>query len=116
MGDLTDKMFHFTCFNVEDPDDSAVGLVNGEVTIPGNLLRREVFDPVVNQVRLAELLIVGRTSWYSRSCCSRSQFPEYVTYGIMSLLPRAGFGTHRSSDEEGRSTPRRPPSRGRFLR
>ena len=47
-----DKMFHFTCFNVEDPDDPAVGLVNGEVTIPGNLLRREVFDPVVNQVRV----------------------------------------------------------------
>ena len=46
-----DKMFHFTCFNVEDPDDPAVGLVNGEVTIPGNLLRREVFDPVVSQVR-----------------------------------------------------------------
>lgn len=44
-------MFHFTCFNVEDPDDPAVGLVNGEVTIPGNLLRREVFDPVVSQVR-----------------------------------------------------------------
>ncbi|KAJ8482579.1 hypothetical protein ONZ51_g5262 [Trametes cubensis] len=29
-----DKMFHFTCFNVEDPDDPAVGLINGEVTIP----------------------------------------------------------------------------------
>ena len=43
-------MFHFTCFNVEDPDDPAVGLVNGEVTIPGNLLRREVFDPVVKFV------------------------------------------------------------------
>ena len=44
-------MFHFTCFNVEDPDDPAVGLLNGEVTIPGNLLRREVFDPVVSEVR-----------------------------------------------------------------
>jgi hypothetical protein len=43
-------MFHFTCFNVEDPDDPQVGLINGELTIPGNLLRREVFDPVVNQV------------------------------------------------------------------
>ena len=50
-----DKMFHFTCFNVEDPDDPAVGLVNGEVTIPGNLLRREVFDPVVDEVSLASL-------------------------------------------------------------
>ncbi|OBZ74645.1 Heat shock protein 12B [Grifola frondosa] len=45
-----DKMFQFTCFNVEDPDDPAVGLTNGEVAIPGNLLRREVFDPVVNEV------------------------------------------------------------------
>ncbi|KAI0656294.1 actin-like ATPase domain-containing protein [Cubamyces menziesii] len=67
-----DKMFHFTCFNVEDPDDPAVGLINGEVTIPGNLLRREVFDPVVNEVlelieaqtkkvdqRLDALLLVG---------------------------------------------------------
>ncbi|KAI9057551.1 actin-like ATPase domain-containing protein [Trametes sanguinea] len=67
-----DKMFHFTCFNVEDPDDPAVGLVNGEVTIPGNLLRREVFEPVVDEVlelieaqtrkvdqRLDALLLVG---------------------------------------------------------
>ena len=43
-------MFNFTCFNVEDPDDPQVGLFNGELSIPGNLLRREVFDPVVNQV------------------------------------------------------------------
>lgn len=43
-------MFHFTCFNVEDPDDPSVGLFNGELAIPGNLLRREVFEPVVNQV------------------------------------------------------------------
>ena len=47
-----DKMFHFTCFNVEDPHDPAVGLVHGDLAIPGNLLRREVFDPVVQQVRL----------------------------------------------------------------
>jgi len=45
-----DTFFHFTCFNVEDPHDPSVGLVNGEVNIPGNLIRREVFDPVVNQV------------------------------------------------------------------
>lgn len=51
MGESDDKnMFHFTCFNVDDPDDPSVGLVNGELAIPGNLLRREVFDPVVNQV------------------------------------------------------------------
>lgn len=42
-------MFYFTCFNVEDPDDPAVGLMNGELAIPGNLLRQEVFEPVVNQ-------------------------------------------------------------------
>ncbi|KAF5326409.1 hypothetical protein D9611_000946 [Ephemerocybe angulata] len=45
-----DNMFHFTCFNVEDPHDPSVGLINGQLSIPGNLLRREVFDPVVNQV------------------------------------------------------------------
>ncbi|KAJ3550483.1 hypothetical protein NMY22_g464 [Coprinellus aureogranulatus] len=45
-----DNMFHFTCFNVEDPHDPSVGLFNGQLSIPGNLLRREVFDPVVNQV------------------------------------------------------------------
>ena len=33
------------------------GLVNGEVTIPGNLLRREVFDPVVQQVRAPPLRV-----------------------------------------------------------
>ena len=43
-------MFHFTCFNVDDPDDPTVGLINGELSIPGNLLRSEVFDPVVDQV------------------------------------------------------------------
>lgn len=45
-----DNIFYFTCFNVEDPQDSSVGLINGQLSIPGNLLRREVFDPVVNQV------------------------------------------------------------------
>jgi hypothetical protein len=49
----TDNMFHFTCFNVEDPHDPSVGLNHGELSIPGNLLRREVFDPVVNEVRFA---------------------------------------------------------------
>lgn len=43
-------MFYFTCFNVEDTDDPSVGLFNGELAIPGNLLRQEVFEPVVNQV------------------------------------------------------------------
>ncbi|THH28180.1 hypothetical protein EUX98_g6007 [Antrodiella citrinella] len=51
MGEIDDdKMFHFTCFNVDPEDDPSVGLINGELAVPGNLLRREVFDPVVNQV------------------------------------------------------------------
>lgn len=45
-----DTYFHFTCFNPEDPHDPSVGLVNGELAIPGTLIRREVFDPVVSQV------------------------------------------------------------------
>ncbi|KAJ8516208.1 hypothetical protein ONZ45_g6483 [Pleurotus djamor] len=66
------NMFHFTCFNVEDPHAPEVGLVNGQLSIPGNMLRREVFDPVVGQVvdliedqtrkldqRIDALLLVG---------------------------------------------------------
>ncbi|PPR00589.1 hypothetical protein CVT26_009864 [Gymnopilus dilepis] len=45
-----DNFFHFTCFNVDDPHDPSVGLINGQLSIPGNLLRREVFDPVINEV------------------------------------------------------------------
>ncbi|KDQ16894.1 hypothetical protein BOTBODRAFT_106352 [Botryobasidium botryosum FD-172 SS1] len=73
MGESDDgNMFHFTCFNTEDPDDPDVGLVNGELAIPGTLLRRQVFDPVVDQVlqliedqmhkinqRIDALLLVG---------------------------------------------------------
>ncbi|KAI0255423.1 actin-like ATPase domain-containing protein [Lactifluus subvellereus] len=72
-GEIDDgSMFNFTCFNVEDPDDPQVGLFNGELSIPGNLLRREVFDPVVSQAlelieeqmkkvnqRIDALLLVG---------------------------------------------------------
>jgi hypothetical protein len=32
------------------PDDPAVGLVHGELVIPGLLLRQHVFEPVVAQV------------------------------------------------------------------
>ncbi|KAJ3995986.1 hypothetical protein F5050DRAFT_1762962 [Lentinula boryana] len=45
-----ETMFHFTCFNVDDPNDPSVGLMDGQLSIPGALLRREVFDPVVEQV------------------------------------------------------------------
>ncbi|KAG2093037.1 actin-like ATPase domain-containing protein [Suillus cothurnatus] len=55
-----DTYFNFTCFNVQDPHDSSVGLINGELAIPGNLIRREVFDPVVNQSSVIDaLLLVG---------------------------------------------------------
>ncbi|KAG6830525.1 hypothetical protein H0H92_000197 [Tricholoma furcatifolium] len=66
------NMFHFTCFNVDDPHDSSVGLINGQLSIPGSLLRREVFDPIVGEVlqlieeqiqkvdqRIDALLLVG---------------------------------------------------------
>ncbi|KAF9511532.1 hypothetical protein BS47DRAFT_1330881 [Hydnum rufescens UP504] len=73
LGESDDSyMFHFTCFNPEDPDDPFVGLINGELKIPGSLLRREVFDPVVEKVlklieeqirragqRIDALLLVG---------------------------------------------------------
>lgn len=52
LGEEDDRtMFRFNCFNVEDPDDPSVGLEDGQLAIPGYLLRREVFDPVVKQVR-----------------------------------------------------------------
>lgn len=51
------KFFHFSCFNPGDPDDPAVGLVNGELAIPGVLLRREVFDPVVTEVRATSMVL-----------------------------------------------------------
>ncbi|KAK1232190.1 hypothetical protein PQX77_004671 [Marasmius sp. AFHP31] len=67
-----ETMFHFTCFNVEDPNDPSVGLIDGQLSIPGALLRREVFDPVIEQVlglieeqlrkvdqRIDALLLVG---------------------------------------------------------
>ena len=87
-------MFHFTCFNVEDPDDPTVGLVNGEVTIPGNLLRREVFDPVVNQVR-----VHCRRGTILRPC-SLSR-PSDLWHGTAS----PGSGVDRSSNKEGGPPP-----------
>ncbi len=61
-GDITllfaDAMFHFTCFNVDDPQDPSVGLIDGQLAIPGNLLRREVFDPVVGEVHLSHRSIL----------------------------------------------------------
>ena len=45
-----DTLFHFSCFNTVDQDDSSVGLMGGQLCIPGSLLRTYVFDPVVDQV------------------------------------------------------------------
>jgi hypothetical protein len=89
-------MFNFTCFNVEDPDDPQVGLFNGELSIPGNLLRREVFDPVVSQVRYLFRL---------RLC---TPFFSFVTCIVYSSLAKsccnAGAGAHRRPNEEGQPT------------
>ncbi|GAA5969837.1 hypothetical protein JCM3765_004591 [Sporobolomyces pararoseus] len=45
-----DTFFRFNCFQIEDAHDPSVGLENGELVIPGRVLRRDVFDPVVAQV------------------------------------------------------------------
>ena len=61
-------MFYFNCFNVEDPEDASVGLIDGQLSIPGNLLRREVFDPVINQVSLV------RTVFNNTLICTGHRF------------------------------------------
>ncbi|KAI5477442.1 protein of heat shock protein Hsp70 family [Pseudohyphozyma bogoriensis] len=45
-----DTQFRFNCFNIEDGHDPEIGLEYGELAIPGHVLRRDVFDPVINQV------------------------------------------------------------------
>jgi len=55
----TDNMFHFTCFNVEDLHDPSVGLMNGQLSIPGNLLRREVFEIVVSRINIILIVDTG---------------------------------------------------------
>ncbi|KAF9511534.1 hypothetical protein BS47DRAFT_1298819 [Hydnum rufescens UP504] len=44
------KMFHFRCLHPQNSNHPSVGLENGELIIPGHVLRHEVFDPVINQV------------------------------------------------------------------
>jgi len=51
--------FLFPTFNSEDPDDPAVGLINGELAIKGSVLRREG-EPIVLSTRLFSSEI-GRT-------------------------------------------------------
>lgn len=43
-----DTHFRFNCFNIEDAHDPSVGLESGELVIPGRVLRRDVFDPVIS--------------------------------------------------------------------
>ncbi|KAJ7619528.1 actin-like ATPase domain-containing protein [Roridomyces roridus] len=49
-GNNDETIFYFNCFNVGDADDPSVGLLNGQLGIPGRLLREAVFDPVVDEV------------------------------------------------------------------
>ncbi|GAA5866072.1 hypothetical protein JCM3774_000016 [Rhodotorula dairenensis] len=50
-GEADDDMaFRFNCFNIEDAHDPEVGLELGELVIPGSVLRRDVFDPVIDDV------------------------------------------------------------------
>ncbi|KAF9511530.1 hypothetical protein BS47DRAFT_1395036 [Hydnum rufescens UP504] len=45
------KMFHFRCLRLQDsPMNPLHRLEDGELIIPGHVLRHEVFDPVINQV------------------------------------------------------------------
>lgn len=46
----TESIFRFNCFNLEDSHDLSVGLENGELCIPGRVLKRDVFDPIVAEV------------------------------------------------------------------
>lgn len=77
-------MFHFTCFNVEDPHDSSVGLIDGQLSIPGNLLRREVFDPVVGEVR--NFVLSPRSDLVNG--CRKSQVLQLIEEQIRKLDQR----------------------------
>lgn len=88
-------MFHFTCFNTEDPHDPEVGLIHGDLAIPGYLLRRDVFDPVIQQVRRL------------------TRQPEDVPPYCLSI---AGRGADRGPDQEGRTATERVTPRRWFQR
>ncbi|KAM6493252.1 actin-like ATPase domain containing protein [Amanita muscaria] len=112
---LTDdnNMFHFTCFNVEDPNDHSVGLIDGQLCIPGNLLREKVFDPVVSQVlklieeqltrveqRIQALLLVGgfAGSEYLKECVE-TQFQSRIK--LIARPPDADTATLRGAARYG---------------
>lgn len=54
-------LFRFNCFNIEDPEDPSCGLEHGELVIPGYVLRRDVFDPVVHEVLTLIALQLDKT-------------------------------------------------------
>ena len=61
-----------------DPeDDPSVGLINGELAIPGTLLRTKVFDPVVFEVSYFWMLTLCGVVF-------RSVF-AYQSYGTFNL-------------------------------
>jgi hypothetical protein len=35
-------VFHFNCLDMEDQNDASIGLIDGDLSIPGALLRTEV--------------------------------------------------------------------------
>ncbi|KAJ7036189.1 hypothetical protein C8F04DRAFT_1394417 [Mycena alexandri] len=87
--------FYFNCFNVVDLDDPSVGLLNGQLAIPGRLLREAVFDPVVNEVvglilqqldntpDIDALLLVGG---FSRSAYLQARVEEEFKHRIHTLV------------------------------
>ena len=88
-------MFYFTCLNPDDPHDPSVGLINGQLLIPGDVLRREVFDPVVNEVS-----------------CSAS----YQTNIRPMIFQSIDFATSRGPNHPPRPTDPRPPACWRFCK
>ncbi|KAK2465542.1 hypothetical protein APHAL10511_002434 [Amanita phalloides] len=109
------NMFHFTCFNVEDPNDPSVGLIDGQLCIPGNLLREKVFDPVVSQVLslieeqvkrvdqpIHAILLVGgfAGSEYLKQCVE-AQFQSRIR--IIARPPDADTATLRGAAQYGLS-------------
>ncbi|KAJ7128137.1 actin-like ATPase domain-containing protein [Mycena crocata] len=109
-----DTIFYFNCFNVEDPDDPSVGLINGQLAIPGHLLREAVFDPVVNEVldliakqlalspNIDALLLVGG---FSGSAYLKTQVEEQFSSRIPTLArpPDSDTATLRGAARYGMS-------------
>jgi hypothetical protein len=54
-----DTLFRFNCFNTEDGNDPDIGLEYGELSIPGHVLRRDVFDPVISESPLPPIALTN---------------------------------------------------------